>query len=78
MSNDLILHISIVIGLIVVFLSSIKLIIYLRYKSTNTALWATIFEGFTSNAIVLEPLKEPEVHIEKQAKKDGQDKDPQS
>lgn len=59
-------------------MSSIKLMTYLRNKNTNTELLATVFEGLTSNAIVLEPLKEPEIHIEKQVKKDGQDKNSNS
>ncbi len=53
----------------------VRLISYLRKKKTNTELWATVFEGLTHKTMNLDPLKEPEVFIEKRAKKDGQDKD---
>lgn len=45
---------------------------------SDTELWATVFEGLTHKTMNLEPLKEPEVFIEKRLQKDGQDKDSDS
>lgn len=59
--------------LIVYFLGC--LIRRLKYKNTNTELWGTIFEGMTNNVIPQEPLKEPEVFVERKVKRDGQDLD---
>jgi len=53
-----------------------RIIAYLKLKKTNTELWGTIFEGITHNAVPQEPLKEPQIYIEKKAPRDGQDKDP--
>jgi phosphate starvation-inducible membrane PsiE len=48
---------------------------YLRSKRHNTQLWGTIFEGVTNKLINLDAIKEPEVFIEKKAKRSGQEKD---
>lgn len=48
---------------------------YLRSKRHNTQLWGTIFEGVTNKLINLDAIKEPEVFIEKKARKSGQGKD---
>jgi hypothetical protein len=48
---------------------------YLRSKRHNTQLWGTIFEGVTNKLINLDAIKEPEIFIEKKAKRSGQGKD---
>lgn len=48
---------------------------YLRSKRHNTQLWGTIFEGVTNKLVNLDAIKEPEVFIEKKAKRSGQEKD---
>ena len=48
---------------------------YLRSKRHNTELWGTIFEGVTHKMVNLDAIKEPQVFIEKKAKRSGQDKD---
>lgn len=48
---------------------------YLRSKRHNTELWGTIFEGVTHKLVNLDAIKEPEVFIEKKARKSGQRKD---
>ena len=76
MDNEELVYIGITLGFFIVAFFAVRLIIYLRKKNTNTELWATVFEGFTHKTMNLEPLKEPEIYIEKKAKRDGQDKDP--
>ena len=62
-------------GILIVFILliflSVKLIAYLRRKRTNTELWGTAFEGITHYIAPQEPLKEPEVFIEKKRKEMG-------
>ena len=48
---------------------------YLRRKRHNTELWGTIFEGVTHKLVNLDAIKEPEVFIEKKARRSGQGKD---
>ena len=48
---------------------------YLRSKRHNTELWGTIFEGVTHKLTNLDAIKEPEVFIEKKARRSGQGKD---
>ena len=76
MSNDGLVYIGVIFGFFIISYFAVRLIIHLRKKNTNTELWATVFEGLTHKTMNLEPLKEPEIHIEKKAKRDGQDKDP--
>lgn len=52
-----------------------KYIHYLKNKKPNTELWGTIFEGITNKLIDLEPIKKPEVYIEKKAPRSGKEKD---
>ena len=54
---------------------SVKWISFLRTKNTNTALWATVFEGMTNYTVPQKPLQEPKVYIEKKVKRDGRDKE---
>ena len=51
---------------------------YLRSKRHNTELWGTIFEGVTHKLVNLDAIKEPEVFIEKKARRSGQGKDDES
>lgn len=48
-----------------------KFIIYLRSTKHNTELWGTIFEGVTNKLINLDPVKKPDVFIEKKARQSG-------
>ncbi|MBT4518376.1 MAG: hypothetical protein HOC23_00095 [Halieaceae bacterium] len=76
MHSEVLVQLLAVVGFIGALAIMVKLVAYLRRKTTNTELWATVFEGLTHKTMNLEPLREPEVFIEKQTKKDGQDKDP--
>lgn len=49
-----------------------RLILLLRRRRTNVELWATVFEGLMQKTVNLNPVKEPEVFIEKKAEKNGQ------
>lgn len=44
---------------------------YLRKTRHNTELWGTIFEGVTHKLINLDPQKQPEIFIEKKARRSG-------
>ena len=66
---------GILIALYLLMWVGIKFIIYLRSKKHNTELWGTIFEGVTNKLVNLDPVKKPEVFIEKKAKQSGLDKD---
>jgi len=55
-----------------------RLVLVLRRKRTNVELWGTVFEGLMQKTVNLDPVKQPEVFIEKKAKKDGQDDDEQA
>ena len=57
--------------IVLVWIGSIY-IKYLRSKRHNTELWGTIFEGVTHKLVNLDAIKEPEVYIEKKAKRSGQ------
>lgn len=52
-----------------------KYIHYLRNKKHNTELWGTIFEGITNKLVDLEPVKKPDIYIEKKAPRSGKEKD---
>lgn len=69
---------SLAIGFFLVMYLAIKFIAHLKRKRSNKELWATIFEGVTHKTMDLEPLKQPEVYIEKKAKRDGQHYDEES
>ena len=62
---------GIVLGLFLLAWAAGKFIIYLRSKNHNTELWGTIFEGVTNKLINLDPVKKPDVFIEKKAKQSG-------
>lgn len=51
---------------------SFKFIRYLKSRKNNTELWGTIFEGVTHKMVDLDPIKKPEVFIEKKARRSGQ------
>ena len=60
--------------IVLVWIGSIY-IKYLRSKRHNTELWGTIFEGVTHKLVNLDAIKEPEVYIEKKARRSGQGND---
>ena len=64
---------GIVLGLFVLLWLGLKYINYLRNKKHNTELWGTIFEGITNKLIDLEPVKKPEIYIEKKAPRSGKE-----
>ncbi|WP_039911837.1 hypothetical protein [Cellvibrio mixtus] len=67
------LLLGLVTGLFVFFWLGFKYIQYLRNKKHNTELWGTIFEGITNKLIDLEPVKKPEIYIEKKAPRSGKE-----
>lgn len=69
---------GLVIGFFVLIYLAVKFIANLKRRRPNKELWATIFEGVTHKTMDLEPLKQPEVYIEKKAKRDGQNYDGES
>ncbi len=54
---------------------SVKLITFFKSRSTNTELWATVFESMTNYTIPQKPLQQPKVYMEKKTKRDGRDQD---
>ena len=66
---------GLVFGFFLAVYCAVKYVAYLKRKRPNKELWATIFEGVTHKTMDLEPLKQPEVYIEKKAKRDGQNYD---
>lgn len=70
--HDIYIQFGLVGGLFLTIYVAVKFIVNLKRKRPNKELWATIFEGVTHKTMDLEPLKQPEVYIEKKAKKDGQ------
>jgi hypothetical protein len=66
---------GLVVGFFLALYIAIKFIAHLKTKRPNKELWATIFEGVTHKTMDLEPLKQPEVYIEKKAKRNGQSYD---
>ena len=66
---------GLVMGFFLALYIAIKFIVRLKTKRPNKELCATIFEGVTHKTMDLEPLKQPEVYIEKKAKRDGQNYD---
>jgi hypothetical protein len=66
---------GLVLGLFGLVWLGAKYIRYLKNKKPNTELWGTIFEGITNKLIDLEPIKKPEVYIEKKAPRSGKEKD---
>ena len=49
-----------------------KLVAWLKTRNNNIPLWTTVFEGLTQGAINLDHLKEPEIHIEEKARRQGE------
>lgn len=67
--------IGITLIIIVLFYLGSIFIKHLRSKRHNTELWGTIFEGMTHKLVNLDPIKNPEVFIEKKARRSGQEND---
>lgn len=65
------LLLGLVAGLFISAWLAVRYIRYLKNKKPNTELWGTIFEGITNKLIDLEPVKKPEVYIEKKAPRSG-------
>ena len=61
--------------IIVLFYLGSIFIKHLRSKRHNTELWVTIFEGMTHKLVNLDPIKNPDVFIEKKARRSGQGND---
>jgi len=72
---DIYIQFGLVISFFLAMYTAVKFIAHLKSKRPNKELWATIFEGVTHKTMDLEPLKQPEVYIEKKAKRDGQNYD---
>ena len=72
---DIYIQFGLVVGFFLTMYMAVKFIAHLRRKRPNKELWATIFEGVTHKTMDLEPLKQPEVYIEKKAKRNGQSYD---
>lgn len=72
---QLFIQFGLVFGFFLVAYVAVKYVAYLKRKRPNKELWATIFEGVTHKTMDLEPLTQPEVYIEKKAKRDGQNYD---
>lgn len=64
--------IAIVLGSFLFAWGAFKYIRYLKGRRNNTELWGTIFEGVTHKMVDLDPIKKPEVFIEKRARRSGQ------
>ena len=73
--HSIYIQLGLVIGFFLFMYLAVKFIAHLKRKRPNKELWATIFEGVTHKTMDLEPLKQPEVYIEKKAKRDGQNYD---
>lgn len=66
-----------VLGAMLVFSWLVMMLVrYTKTKRVNTELWCTVFEGLTQGAVRLDDLKAPEEVIEKKARRDGKDKEP--
>ena len=72
-SEDLLLQYSFLGGLLIFVWASVKLVAWLKARDNNKTLWTTVFEGLTQGAISLDHLKEPEIHIEKKSRRQGED-----
>ena len=75
MTNKEYLLLGITLAFFMIAWIGIKYVNYLRSKRHNTELWGTIFEGVTHKMVNLDAIKEPQVFIEKKAKRSGQGKD---
>lgn len=73
MPDTLIFNLGIVFIPVFILWLGYRLVLILRSKRTNIELWATVIEGLMQKTVNLDPVKEPEVFIEKKARKDGQD-----
>lgn len=60
-----------VVGLFLLGWLAGKFIAHLKRTNHNTEVWGTIFEGVTNKLIDLDPVKKPEVFIEKKARQGG-------
>ena len=67
--------IGITLSIVMLFYIGSIYIKYLRSKRHNTELWGTIFEGVTHKLVNLDAIKNPEVFIEKKARRSGQEND---
>ena len=73
MSDGLLLQYSFLVGLLSFVWAAVKLVAWLKTRKNNVPLWTTVFEGLTQGAINLDHLKEPEIHIEKKSRREGED-----
>ena len=73
MSEDLLLQYSFLGGLLIFVWASVKLVAWLKTRNNNVPLWTTVFEGLTQGVISLDHFKEPEIHIEKKSRRQGED-----
>ncbi|MFK8018453.1 MAG: hypothetical protein AB8B86_01675 [Pseudomonadales bacterium] len=78
MPENLLVQLAVVFIPAIVLWLGYRLVLLLRRKRTNVELWATVFEGLMQKTVNLDPVKEPEIFIEKKAKKDGQDDEQQA
>ena len=72
MSEGLLLQYSFLGGLLIFVWATVKLVAWLKIRKNNIPLWTTVFEGLTQGAINLDHLKEPEIHIEKKSRRQGE------
>lgn len=73
--NAILFSIAIASGLLATFWCAIRLVRHLQMKNTNTALWGEVMDSFSQKAISCEPIKTPEIYVEKKARRDGKDID---
>ena len=73
MTDSLVLQYSFLAGLLIFVWAAVKLVAWLKTRKNNTPLWTTVFEGLTQGAINLDHYKEPEFHIEKKSRREGED-----
>ena len=73
MTGSLVLQYSFLAGLLIFVWAAVKLVAWLKTRKNNTPLWTTVFEGLTQGAINLDHYKEPELHMEKKSRREGED-----
>ena len=73
MGGGLLLQYSLLVDLLIFTWAASKLVAWLKTRNNNIPLWTTVFEGLTQGAINLDHLKEPEIHIETKARRQGED-----
>ena len=73
MGEDLLLQYSFLGGLLIFVRASVKLVAWLKIRNNNVPWWTTVFEGLSQDVISLDYLKEAEIHIEKESRRQGED-----